>query len=142
MNLKVPAALDKNFYPMSVICREFSEKVCDCCGQILVIGIERNDGFVSVYKTKIYKDGAGHDDENYDFAERIVKSLLWIYGGFKIIVAGSEIIGEKIRAAYKMGTDKEFDVDLMSRVYEKPFEVVVKPLNEAPKQGKRGKRRA
>ena len=131
MRLKVPAALDPGFYPMSVICREF-KKACGDDGQDLIIGIERDAGLVSVYRTRIFRDGIGKDELNFEFAERIIKSLLWVYGGYRIIIAGNDRIGEKIKKIYAKGAEREFDSDLMSRVYEKPFEVVCVPLSEAP----------
>ena len=48
----------------------------------------------------VFKDGTGHDEENHAFVERIVKTLLWVRGGYKIIIAGSKVVGEKIKEAY------------------------------------------
>ena len=131
MKLKHAAILDPDFEPLSVVCREMREATRDK-GQDVVIGIERNDGYVSTYKTRVHPDNAGYDEVNYRFVERIVKSLLWVYGGYKIIVAGSPVVGEKIQAAYAPGSVRTFDTDLMGGVYEKPFEVELKPLTDAP----------
>ena len=46
-----------------------------------------------------------------------------MYGGFKVTVAGSKKIYEKIAEAYKKGGARQFDADFMARVYERPFEV-------------------
>jgi len=131
MRLKVPAALDPVFYPMSVICREFRDGA-GLSGQDIAIGIERFDGFTSVYRTRIYPDGAGCGEENYRFAERIIKSLLWVYGGHKIIIAGGGEVGERIKREYSPGGKRDFDVRLMSRVYERPFTVEIRPVSGAP----------
>ncbi len=131
MNLKVKAKLDPQFQPLSVVCREMREATKEA-GQDIVIAVERNKGYTTTYKTRIYKDGTGHDEENFRFVERIVKSLLWIAGGYKIIIAGSETVGNKIKQAYTMGGLREFDVVTMKRVYENPVEVVVCALEDAP----------
>lgn len=131
MNLKVKAKLDPQFQPLSVVCREMREATKEV-GQDIVIAVERNKGYTTTYKTRIYKDGTGHDEENFRFVERIVKSLLWIAGGYKIIIAGSETVGNKIKQAYTMGGLREFDVITMKRVYENPVEVVVCALEDAP----------
>lgn len=131
MNLKVKAKLDPQFQPLSVVCREMREATKEV-GQDIVIAVERNKGYTTTYKTRIYKDGIGHDEENFRFVERIVKSLLWIAGGYKIIIAGSETVGNKIKQAYTMGGLREFDVVTMKRVYENPVEVVVCALEDAP----------
>lgn len=132
MNLKVQPKLDKEFMPLSVVCRDMREATKED-GQDVIVAVERNDGYTTTYKTRIYADNIGHDDENYNFVERIVKTLLWVSGGYKIYIAGHKVIGNKIRDAYKLGSTRNFDVDFMQKVYEKPIEVVVCSLEDAPK---------
>ncbi len=131
MKLKVNAKLDPKFQPLSVICRDMREATKED-GQDIVIAIERNKGYTTTYKTRIFRDGTGHDEENFRFVERIAKSLLWVAGGYKIIIAGSEVVGAKIKAAYTVGGLREFDVQFMERVYEQPFAVEVCALADAP----------
>ena len=133
MQLKVNAPLDPGFMPMAVVYRDFLAKVKAEGGQKLVIGLERNNGLTSVFELEVFKDGTGHDEENHEFVERIVKTLLWTRGGYKIIVAGSELIADKIKADYSVGGYRDFDRDFMSGVYEAPFEVISVPLDKAPK---------
>ena len=70
MNLKVNAKLDPQFRPLSVVCREMREATKEN-GQDIVIAVERNKGYTVTYKTKIFKDGTGRDEENFAFVERI-----------------------------------------------------------------------
>ena len=72
MKLKVDAKLDKQFIPLSLVVRDMREATKEN-GRDLVIGIERNKDFVATYKTRIYPDGTGHDEENFKFVERLVK---------------------------------------------------------------------
>jgi len=132
MKLKVNAKLDQKFMPLSLVCREMRENTKEN-GQDIVVAVERNKGYTTTYKTRIYKDGTGHDEENFAFIERIAKSLLWVAGGYKIIIAGSDVVGNKIKEAYTAGGLREFDVNFMERVYEEKFEVIVCPLDKAPK---------
>jgi len=132
MNLKVNTKLDPKFQPLSLVCRYMREETKDN-GQDIVIGIERNKGYTSTYKTRIFADGTGHDEENFKFIERMVKSLLWVAGGYKVIIAGSEVVGNKIKDAYTYGGLRDFDVNFMERVYEQKFEVIVCSLADAPK---------
>ncbi len=131
MKLKVNAKLDPKFIPLSVVCREMGEATKEC-GQDIVIGIERNKGYTTTYKTRIFQDGTGHDEENFKFIERITKSLLWVAGGYKVIIAGSEVVGNKMKEAYTDGGLRDFDVHFMERVYEQPFVVEVVSLENAP----------
>ena len=131
MKLKVNAKLDPQFAPLSIVCRDMREATKED-GQDLVIGVERNKGYTTVYKTRVYKDGTGHDEENFNFIERMTKALLWVAGGFKVIIAGSEVIGNKIKEAYTDGGLRDFDVHFMERVYERPFEVEIRSIENAP----------
>ena len=132
MKLKVNAKLDPNFQPLSLIVREMREATKEN-GQDIVIAIERNKGYTTTYKTRIYPDGTGHDEENFRFIERLTKSLLWVAGGYKVIIAGSENIGTKIKEAFSYGGLRDFDVKFMERVYEEKFEVILCSLEDAPK---------
>ncbi|MBQ1261140.1 MAG: ROK family protein [Clostridia bacterium] len=124
MKLKVNAPLDPGFMPMSVVYRDFEAAVQKEGGQKLTIGLERNNGLVSVFTVDVFNDGVGHDEENHEFVERIIKSLLWIRGGFRVIISGSRLIADKIKADYSEGGIRAFDSKFMSEVYEAPFEVV------------------
>ena len=132
MNLKVQAKLDPQFQPLALVCREMRENTKND-GQDIVIAVERNKGYTSTYKTRIYKDNTGHDGENFRFVERMAKALLWVAGGYKITIAGSDVVGNKIKEAYTYGGLRDFDVRFMERVYEQKFEVNVCALADAPK---------
>ncbi len=131
MNLKVKAKLDPEFQPLALVCREMREATKEN-GQDMIIAAERNDGYISTYKTRIFPDGTGHDEENFRFVERIAKSLLWVAGGYKIIIAGSEVVGNRIKDAFRDGGLRNFDIHHMEKVYEREFEVEVCALEDAP----------
>ena len=133
MKLKIDAKLDKGFMPMALVCREMRENTVDN-GQDLIVAVERNQGYTYVYKTRIYKDGTGHDEENCKFIDRIAKTLLWVAGGYKVTIAGSEVVGEYIKNTFCYGGTRDFDVRFMERVYEEKFEVIVTDLANAPKE--------
>ena len=133
MNLKVNAKLDPKFEPLSVVVREMKEATKEN-GQDVIVAVERNKGQISRYETRIYPDGTGHDEENFRFIERIVKTLLWVAGGYKVFIAGSEVVGNKIKEAYTSEGIRAFDYDYMAGVFEHPFEVVTCSLEEAPEE--------
>ena len=131
----IKAILDPGYQPMAKVVAEYQKNVKQEGGVPLVIAVERNKGYISTYTMDVYADGTGHDEENYGVAERIVKTLLWLYGGYKVTIAGSKKIYEGLAAAYQKGGAREFDVNFMSRVYEKPFEVLyVEDVKDAPKE--------
>lgn len=125
--------LDSEFCPAALANRDFLRAVkISGKSEPLAIALERSDGLVSTYHTLVYCDGSGHEEESCFYVERIVKTLLWINGGWKIIIGGPGYIGEYIKSAYKPGGSREFDAVFMSRVYEKPFAVVVTEIDKVP----------
>lgn len=131
MNLKANTKLDPQFTPLSLVCKKMKEATKKD-GQDIIIAAVRNKGYTTTYKTRIFRDGTGHDEENFRFVERMTKALLWVAGGYKIVIAGSEVVGNRIKDAFKNGGLRDFDVHFMERVYEHPFEVEVCDLEDAP----------
>ena len=123
MGLKVKAVLDPQFAPMAVLWREFEREVAGRPSQRLGIAVERNQGLLESLALDILRDG---DDDAYNAAlvERLVKSMLWTYGGFRLHIAASRAMYERIRAAYAPDGARAFDRGMMSRIYEQPFEVL------------------
>ena len=132
MKLKFNAPLDPGFAPMSVVLRDFAAAVKAAGGEKLTLALERNDGLVSTFTLDVFKEGTGHDEENHAVVERIVKTLLWARGGYKLTVAGPKTLAEQIKADYSKGGARDFDRVFMSEVYEAPFEVAHVPFAEAP----------
>ncbi len=125
--------LDAGFKPAAAANRRFREEVERSGGGTdLHIALERNGGFVSVFKTMIFAADAGRDEDNRIYAERLVKSLLWIRGGWKLTVGGPAAVGEYLREAYRPGGLREFDAAFMEKIYEKPFTVVVTDPGHVP----------
>ena len=129
------AKLEPQFLPMVKVINDFKEAVKGASSQTVCVCVERNGGLMAVYKLDVYKENTGHDEENYEIVERIIKTLLWAKGGYKVYVAGSKYIYERIAADYSVGGAREFDFNFMARVYEKPFEVIyVENIADAPKE--------
>ena len=114
---------DENFMPMAVKLKEYKAEVAKAKSKKVKICVERNQGYNYIYEIDVFKDET-KNDENYKIVERIVKSILWVAGGYKIYVNGCAYIYERLKNAYAKGGEREFDADFMSTVYEKPFEVV------------------
>ena len=115
--------LDENFKPAIVELRKFNNEVAEAGGQKLIIAVERNNGFIYRKELEIFKDGL-NDERNYFMVERIIKSILWIVGGYKIYLAGSHKIYEYISSCYKNGGLRDFDYHFMGRVYENEVQVI------------------
>ncbi len=126
--------LDKNFYPMIKALNDFDKQVKESGKAVKVTLVaERSGGYNYVYEYDAFQDGV-NDALNFRVAERLAKTILWVVGGYKIYVAGSKSVYEYLKNAYTKEGLRAFDVDFMSGVYEKPFEVVWLEENEIPEQ--------
>ena len=131
--MKMPV-LDKNFYPMIKALNDFDAEVKKSGKPVEVTLVaERSGGYNYVYKYNALQDGV-NDKLNFRIAERLAKTILWVVGGFKISVAGSKSIYEYLKKAYTLDGLRAFDVDFMSGVYERPFEVVWLEQDQIPAQ--------
>ncbi len=132
-NLKIRPFLDKTFTSASVEYRNFTGMVEKSGkGVPLVIALERGDGIVSTWETRVFREGTGYDDLNIRMVERLVKSLVWLRGGWKLHIGGPAGIGRYIASAYVPGGTRLFDAEFMAKVYEKPFTVVACSPDEVP----------
>ncbi len=132
MTLKplIPAPLDPDFQPLSLFNQQYLAAARAAGPTVpLVIGLEREGGLLSRYETEV---AALVDGDTLFYVERIVKFLLWARGGWRIYVGGPAAIGEYIQASYSATGTRQFDVDLMTRVYEQPFTVVVTTAGAVP----------
>ena len=123
---RVNAPLDDGFRPASLVNRAFRGSVSASGGQVpLSISIERGGGQVSALGTSCFDESHPMAPLNLPYAERLVKFLLWQWGGWRIVVAGPRSVGAHIKNAYTSGGARAFDAEFMGGVYEKPFTVEV-----------------
>ena len=124
--------LDPGFIPAVLWNREF-RRLCAIASEPLAIALERPDGTVSRFDTRILPHTGANCALNFRFIERLVKMLLWSRGGFRLFVGGNAGIAEMLRAVYAPGGEREFDREFMgAKVYRRPFEIVACALSEVP----------
>ena len=130
---KIVPALDRGFRPAALENRAFLNAARDTGKAVpIAIGIERSDGLISRYCTLVFDESSEMKEANILYVDRLVKSLLWIWGGWKIIFGGPAYIGEYVKSIYKSGGQREFDADFMSRIYEEKFIVEITDYESVP----------
>ena len=122
MDLKIRPVYDPGFQPIVKYVEAFERDVKNAPHKPIAISVERNKGYIHTLNMDVFADGVS-DDRNNRVVERIVKTFLWIYGGWKIIISGSRPIYEHIAASYAKDGTRAFDNDFMSGVYETEFKV-------------------
>ena len=113
--------LDNEFRPAVLATRAFERAAADV-GVPLIFGLQRDDGKLSRFETKVFPKNHPLRDTNLFYAERMLKFLLWQRGGSKVYVGGPRDIGEYLQRCYTAGGKRNFDYHFMSeQVYEQPF---------------------
>ena len=121
---KFVSNLDRDFSPIFLKNLAFLEEVEKSGkGKPFHIAIERGGGLVSTYRTIIFSEESEGAASNLLYIERIIKTLIWVKGGWRVVVSGSRAVGEYIKEIYATGGLREFDAKFMSRIYEKEFVV-------------------
>ncbi len=124
--------LDDNFRPAALANQAFRREAAKI-GVPLVIGLERDNGKVSLFETVVFPEGHPRAAANLRYVERLVKFLLWQRGGYKVYIGGPRSIGDYITRCYAPGGERQFDYHFMGeQVYEQPFTVVACDPSDAP----------
>ena len=111
--------LDPAFMPIL----KFNRAFLKTAKKPVAFAVERSGGQVAVCRTFLQGTPEGREADRY-YADRLVKSMLWLQGGFKIYVSGDEDVYEFLKETYAPTGKRAFDADFMAGVYEHPFEVV------------------
>lgn len=133
--MKFVPTLDKQFRPMYLEFAEYKKEVAEAANKPLKICVERNDGYKYVYSYDIFAS-ADKADRNNRMAERIIKTILWVVGGYKIYICGDDSVFDYIKNAYTDNGLRAFDKGFMERVYESKFEVVKTDEKTFPEEKK------
>lgn len=111
--------LDPGYVPLY----QFNHAFLKDAHKPLGLAVERSGGQIAVCETFIHGTPEMAEADRY-YVDRLVKTMLWMKGGFRIFVRGDEEIFRTLKAAYAPGGSRAFDADFMAGVYERPFEVL------------------
>ena len=131
--MKFTPVYDPEFLPISEALKSYRNDVLKCENSLLKICVERNRGYNYVFSLPIYKDERKLEI-SYGVVERLIKAVLWVAGGYKIFVCGSDYIYNRVKGDYTLKGARAFDVDFMSTVYERDFEVVSVSEKDFPEE--------
>ncbi|MBE0712101.1 MAG: ROK family protein [Candidatus Aminicenantes bacterium] len=115
---------DPGFRPIVLDWRAYLDRALKAGDALLRTAVEREDGLVSAFVTRVPEKDAD-PATTYMIVERMIKFLLWSRGGWRIHFSGPAAIGKRIKADYSEKGARAFDVRTMSRIYQRPFEVVL-----------------
>ena len=131
LNVDIPVKnvreLDKCVVPLGLFFKNYQKGAA----KPLCIAVERSGGQIGTYETKIYGTPEMEQADAY-YVDRLVKFLLWSWGGFKVSICGDDNVAAAIRAAYSEGGSRAFDKGFMEQVYETEFIVESLPYDKKP----------
>lgn len=136
---KLIPPLEPGFRPASLANRAFlQESAADSVP--LVFALERENGILTHYTTRVFPENHPRAEANLVYAERLLKFLLWQRGGFRVYVSGPAGIAEYLRSSYAPGGARDFDYHFMGEeVYERPFEIISCAPSEIPPSQETGR---
>src|SRR6187402_783631 len=99
--------LDPGYVPAALWTRAFRERL-EATGkaQPLALALERPDGTISRFDTKIFPHESGNVVHNRRYIERFVKFILWSRGGHRLLVGGDPTIAAMIGDIYTADGDR------------------------------------
>ena len=120
---KILPPLDPGFRPPVLAWRTYREEVRASRSTVQArIALERENELTAVFEMSVFPDPL-HEKATCRMIERTVKFLLWSRGGWRIVFQGPRPAAGILERAYAGEGPRAFDAGLMTRVYDRPFEV-------------------
>lgn len=123
---KVAAPLDSGFMPLVGVWHQFQQAAVLCGGNIAFsLALAQPAGAVSRRDGYLFPEGHPRAVENLGHVERLVKFMLWAYGGRTIYFSGPPSVAEGLKKHYAESATGVFDNELIGRkIYDGDLEVV------------------
>jgi predicted NBD/HSP70 family sugar kinase len=109
---RLAPVLDPDFRPPVLANRAFLQEV-DASGAAvpLIIAAEREEGRVSRYETRVFAMDHARAAANFFYVERLLKFLLWQWGGWKVTIGGPVALVRYLESCYTDTGSRAFDAE-------------------------------
>ncbi len=95
--------------------------------------IRRPDGEAWTFSTRLLPDEAEFGDLNIRYCERLVKALLWTWGGNEVAVHGAPEIAASLREIYNASGARAFDEAFLGQTcFRAPFAIITESTPRRP----------
>ena len=119
VDLKNIPELDPGFTPLLQFNRAFLKNAT----KPVSVAVERAGGQMAACRTMLHEEPEMARANRY-YMDRLVKTMLWLQGGFRVYVDDRDIY-DYLNSVYCKGGAREFDWDFMSNIFEHEFEIVL-----------------
>lgn len=107
--------LDPGFMPAAIWNREYRKRAAANHGRRpMRIAVERPDGTAWLHESTLLPNEARFEAQNWRYAERLLKCLLWAQGGSRLRIAGAPELVKKFQQAYAPGGERAFDFEFFN----------------------------
>ncbi len=133
VNSPIIPELDPGFVPAALWNREYRKLAAAASDSVkIAITCERSNGAVSRFDSLMLADTEENLELNLRYVERIVKFMLWAYGGCEVAVAGAPLVAAQLAGIYSADGARAFDYEVMGeRIYGKEFRIISIPYDQA-----------
>ena len=101
--VKNSPSLDPEFMPILKFNRAFLQSA----KKPVSFAVERSNGQVALCNTFIHGTPEMREADHY-YADRLVKSMLWLQGGFKVYISGDEDVYNYLKETFSLtGKDRK-----------------------------------
>ncbi len=123
---RLQPVLDPQFRPAALAVRTFRAAVhASGSGVPLGLAIEQADGSVFHHATEVFAGGAAGAAGNFLHVERLVKFMLWGWGGGRIHVQGSPTLAAQLQKHFRETVTGKFDSHIIGeKIFDRAIEVV------------------
>ncbi len=124
---RIAPVLDARFRPAVLANRAFQGQVRASGNPVpLELAIEQADGSIFHFKTQLFPESHPLAAGNFIYLERLVKFLLWSWGGFRIHLKGPRKLGTALQTHYAEQPTGKFDSEMVGgRIYDHPIDVII-----------------
>jgi predicted NBD/HSP70 family sugar kinase len=122
---RIRPSLDPEFLPAVLWHRAYAALVAkDPAARPFALALVRKDGTTFRHESRVLSAAHPQATATLTYAERLVKFLLWMKGGSKVLVAGADEVAAALAQAYRPGGSRAFDHEFMgAKVFDEVFTI-------------------
>lgn len=117
--------LDPNFVPAILWTRAYKKLTTETAGSRAVrFAVQRAEGPRWIVDETLLPDSEAFAADNVKYAERLLKTLLWTWGGSRVRIAGAPDIVKALNTIYSPEGARHFDYSFMGdEAFNEPFTI-------------------
>ena len=123
---RVRPPLDPDFRPMALAYRAFTaEALASGRARLLTLALEQHDGLVSHHRLWVFAEHDPRARSCLPFLERVVKTLLWARGGWRLCLDGPAELALALQRHYDESPTGRFDAEIVARrMFDRALEIL------------------